>query len=59
MIGLWCLDETYSYKLTTSEHPGDIPPNALKRLTQVDDTVVTDLITKNEARQHHKHAAAS
>jgi hypothetical protein len=48
MIGLWCLDETYSYKLTTSEHPGDVPPNALKRLTQVGDTVVTDLITKTK-----------
>jgi hypothetical protein len=40
--------ETYSYKLTTSEHPGDVPPSALKRLTQVGDTVVTDLITKTK-----------
>ena len=48
MLGLWMLDETFSYKLSTSEHPGDVPPNALKRLTQVGDTVVTDLISKTK-----------
>ncbi len=46
MIGLWCLDEAYSYKLLTSEDPGDILEGAFKRLTQYPGGYVTDIILK-------------
>ena len=32
MIGLWCRDEVFSYKLTSSNHPDDAPLNALRRM---------------------------
>ncbi len=46
MIGLWCLDQAFSYKLHSSEHPGDCPPGALKRITQFEHGAVTDIIVK-------------
>jgi hypothetical protein len=46
MIGLWCLDEAYSYKLMSSESAGDIPEGAFKLLTQFPGGCVTDIILK-------------
>ena len=33
LIGLWCLDSAYSYKVTSSSHEGDAPPGAHSRRT--------------------------
>jgi hypothetical protein len=46
MIGLWAVDGVFAYKLTSSDHPGDTPENALKRTTHHAGGVVTDYITK-------------
>ena len=46
MIGLWCRDEVYSYKLTTSNHPDDVLPNSLRRTMHYDGGFVIDYITK-------------
>ena len=46
MIGLWCLDDAYSYRLLTSAHPGDAPPNALRRTTLYESGAVVDIVTK-------------
>ncbi len=46
MIGLWCLDEAFSYRLLTSEDPGDIPEGGFKRLTQYPGGCVFDIILK-------------
>ena len=48
MIGLWCRDQCYNYKLVTSEHPGDAPVNSLKRIFKFDGGSVTDYIMRTE-----------
>jgi hypothetical protein len=48
MIGLWCLDESFSYKLFSSDHPDDAPPNALKKITYFPGGAITDYITKTQ-----------
>ena len=48
MIGLWCRDQCVSYKIVTSEHPGDAPANSLKRIFKYDGGSVTDYIMKAE-----------
>jgi hypothetical protein len=50
MVGLWCIDEAFNYRLLTSDHPGDIPPNSLKRLTQFPGGVCTDLVVKTKLK---------
>ncbi len=46
MIGLWCLDEAFSYRLLSSDEPGDVPEGAFKRITQFEGGAVTDNIAK-------------
>ena len=46
MIGLWCRDEVFNYKLSSSNHPEDAPPNALRRTLHFDGGSVVDYITK-------------
>jgi len=55
MIGLWCLDETFNYKLTSSDHAGDAPPNALKRIVHHPGGTVTDYITKTKLLSSTSH----
>jgi len=46
MIGLWCLDEQFSFRLISSNHPGDAPPNALKRITHYPGGQTIDNMTR-------------
>jgi hypothetical protein len=50
MIGLFCIDECFNYRLLTSDHPGDIPPNCIKRLMHYPGGVCTDLIVKTRLK---------
>ncbi len=55
MIGLWCLDESFAYKLMSSEHSGDAPLNALKRIVHHPGGTVTDYITKTKLLSSTSH----
>jgi hypothetical protein len=50
MVGLWCIDECFSYRLLTSDHPGDTPPNCIKRLMHFPGGACTDLIVKTKLK---------
>ena len=40
LIGLWCLDTAYAYKLRSSTNPNDQPGECLQRTTHIDDEVI-------------------
>ena len=48
LIGLWCLDEAVSYKVITSNHDGDCPPGATKRIVHFEGGVTQDFITSTQ-----------
>ena len=48
MIGAWMLDECFSYSLISSNHAGDAPPGALKRVVHYDGGNVVDYISKTQ-----------
>ena len=48
MIGAWCLDQSVSYTLVTSNHPGDQPVNNLKREFRFEGGSVTDYLVKTK-----------
>ena len=48
MIGAWMLDECFSYSLISSNHTGDAPKGAMKRIVHYDGGSVTDYITKTQ-----------
>jgi hypothetical protein len=55
MIGLWCLDEQFSYRLISSNHPGDAPQNAMKRITHYTGGQTVDYITKTRLASPKSH----
>ena len=50
MIGTWMLDECFGYKLYSSNHAGDAPHGALKKITYYDDgkRFITDYVVKTK-----------
>ena len=47
MIGTWCLDKSFDYKVISSAHDGDCPPEASKHVFHYTGGEVNDFITKN------------
>ena len=47
MIGTWCLDECFSFKLVSSNHEGDAPANSLKRVFHFEGGHVIDYVQKS------------
>ena len=48
MIGAWMLDECFSYSLISSNHVGDAPPGAMRRVVHYEGGSVTDYITNTQ-----------
>eukprot|EP00969_Alexandrium_andersonii_P068541 3023879-Alexandrium_andersonii.AAC.1 len=42
IIGLWCIDGAYNYKVTSSTHEGDAPAGAHKRTFHYEGGAVRD-----------------
>ena len=55
LIGLWCLDEAYNYKVTSSTYEGDAPPNAHKRTFHYEGGAVHDFVVKTRLANAASH----
>ena len=48
LIGLWCLDESFSYKCLSSTREDDCPPGALKSTFHYGSSAIFDFIVKEQ-----------
>ena len=55
LIGLWCLDDAFSYKVLSSTHDGDCPPGASTRVFHYQGGEVKDFITKQRLASATSH----
>ena len=54
-IGLWCLGDAFSYKVTSSTHDGDAPPGAQKRTFHYEGGAVHDFVVKTRLANAANH----
>ena len=55
LIGLWCLDDAYSYRVTSSTHDGDAPTGARKRVFHYEGGAINDYVVKSRLANAASH----